>query len=237
MKQNEAVSVLTSGIIDSRQLSQDDTSLLHELAQDVQLWPLLLSLVRGPLSHNLKHHHLSYHETIRNVQAKLFNKGLTAFDKNNIETNRKCRKLAVKACIELSLELLTKPLSDRIKMLLLFNGMGNSLQNAVLSDLWKISKQEAEDTIETLWDYGLVQFTDCDITLSHSNVAQHCVEVQAVISQYIIESMDSQEVLYLSFISLINGDVIKKGLLLSFQQSYGEENPSLLSAMNLCSKQ
>ena len=158
-KQNKAVSVLTSGIIDSRQLSQDDTSLLHELTQDVQLWPLLLSLVREQLSHNLKHHHLCYHEAIQNVQSKLFNKGLTAFDKNNIETNRKCRKLAVKACIELLLILLTKPLLDRIKMVLLFNGMGTSLQNAVLSDLWKISKQEAENTVETLWDYGLVQFT------------------------------------------------------------------------------
>ena len=158
-KQDKLVSVLTSGIIDSRQLSQDDTSLLHELAQDVQLWPLLLSLVREQLSHNLKRHHLSYHEAIQNVQSKLFNKGLTAFDKNNIETNRKCRKLVVKACIELLLILLTKPLLDRIKMVLLFNGMGTSLQNAVLSDLWKISKQEAEDTVETLWDYGLVQFT------------------------------------------------------------------------------
>ena len=88
--------------------------------------------------------------------------------------------------------------------------MGTSLQNAVLSDLWKISKQEAEDTVETLWDYGLAQFTDRDITLSHSNVAQHCVEVHAVISQYIIEIMDSQEVLDLTCISLINGDVIKK---------------------------
>ena len=168
-------------------------SLLHELAQDVQLWPLLLSLVRGQLSHNLIHH-LSYHEAIRNVQSKLFNKGLTAFDKNNIETNRKCRKLAVKACIELLLILLTKPLLDRIKMVLLFNGMGTSLQNAVLSDLWKISKQEAEDTVETLWDYGLVQFTDRDITLSPNNVTQRCVEVHAVISQYIIENMDNQEV-------------------------------------------
>ena len=140
-------------------MSQDDTSLLHELAQDVQLWPLLLSLVREQLSHNLKRHHLCYHEAIQNVQSKLFNKGLAAFDKNNIETNRKCRKLAVKACIELLLTLLTKPLLDRIKTLLLFNGMGTSLQNTVLSDLWKISKQEAEDTVETLWDYGLVQFT------------------------------------------------------------------------------
>jgi len=43
MEQNEAISLLTSGVIDISQLSQEDLSLLDELAQDVHLWPLLLS--------------------------------------------------------------------------------------------------------------------------------------------------------------------------------------------------
>ena len=62
---NEAITLLTSGVIDSSQLSQEDVSLLDELAQDVHLWPLLLSLVRGQLSHNLKQFHLSNHEAIK----------------------------------------------------------------------------------------------------------------------------------------------------------------------------
>ena len=106
MTQNEAIFLLTTGVIDSSQLSQEDVSLLDELAQDVHLWPLLLSLIRGQLSHNLKQYHLSYHKAIQNVQAKLHHKGLTAFDKNNIEAINKCRTLAVKACIEMTLELL-----------------------------------------------------------------------------------------------------------------------------------
>ncbi|XP_065894247.1 uncharacterized protein [Dysidea avara] len=44
MEQSEAISLLTCGVIDISQLSQDDVSLLDELAQDVHLWPLLLSL-------------------------------------------------------------------------------------------------------------------------------------------------------------------------------------------------
>ena len=108
MAQHEAITLLTSGVIDSSQLSQDNVSLLDELAQDVHLWPLLLSLIRGHLSHNLKQYHLSCHEAIQNVQAKLHDKGLTAFDKNNIEATNKSRKFAVQVCIEMTLELLTK---------------------------------------------------------------------------------------------------------------------------------
>ena len=230
MMENEAISLLTSGIIDSSQLSQEDVSLLNEISQDVHLWPLLLSLIRGQLSHNLKQHHLSYHKAIQSVQAKLHHKGLTAFDKNNIETVKKGRKLAVKACIEITLELLTKSLSDRIKSLILHNGIGTSLQAAVLNNLWNISKQEAEDTVDVLWAYGLVQFTD--ITISPNNIKQHCVEVHAVISQYIIECIDSEEVNSLYSTMSQNMSSVIEGLSLTFQQSYGVHDPSSLTAMN-----
>ena len=58
MTTHEAISLLTSGVIDSSQLSQEDIGLLDELAQDVYLWPLLLSLIRGQLAHNMKQYHL-----------------------------------------------------------------------------------------------------------------------------------------------------------------------------------
>ena len=187
---------------------------------------------RGQLSHNLKQYHLSYHQAIQNVQAKLHHKGLTAFDKNNIETMKKGRKLAVKACIEITLELLTKSLSDKIKILILYIGIGTSLQIAVLNNLWNISKQEAEDTVYVLWAYGLVQFTN--ITISPNNIKQHCVEVHAVISQYIIECMNSNELLTLSPFSdrLNTAQSVSEGLTLTFQQSYGVHDPSSLTAMD-----
>ena len=47
-----------------------------------------------------------------------------------------------------------------------------------------------------LWVYGLINFID--LTLPPHNIIQHCVEVHTVISQYIIERMDSTEVYYLS---------------------------------------
>ena len=230
MMEGEAISLLTSGVIDSSQLSQEDVSLLNEISQDVHLWPLLLSLIRGQLSHNLKQHHLPYHKAIQNVQAKLHHKGLTAFDKNNIETVKKGRKLAVKACMEITLELLTKSPTDKIKMLILYIGIGISLQTAVLNNLWNISKQEAEDTVDVLWAYGLVQFID--ITISPNNIKQHCVEVHAVISQYIIECMDSEEVINLYSIMTQSINSVVKVLTLTFQQLYGVHDPSSLTAMD-----
>ena len=234
MMEDEAISLLTSGVIGSSQLSQEDVSLLNEISQDVHLWPLLLSLIRGQLSHNLKQHQLSYHKAIQNVQAKLHHKGLTAFDKNNIETVKKDRKLAVKACMEITLELLTKSSTesstDKIKMLILFNGIGTSLQTAVLNNLWNISKQEAEDTVDVLWAYGLVQFND--ITISPNNIKQHCVEVHAVISQYIIECMNGEEVSNLYLMITQNVGSVTGGLSLTFQQSYGVHDLSSLTAMD-----
>ena len=192
MEQSEAISLLTCGVIDISQLSQDDVSLLDELAQDVHLWPLLLSLIRGQLSHNLKQH--AYHrEAIHFVKAKLHNKGLTAFDKNNI---KKSCKYAVKICIEVTLELVAKSSLNKLKTLMLWTGIGTSLLTAVLHYLWNVTEYEARDIISTLWAYGLVQFTD--MVIPPHNDTQPCVEVHAVISQYIIECMDSEEVIALS---------------------------------------
>ena len=223
MMKDEAFSLLTSGVFDSSQLSQEDVSLLNEISQDVHMWPLLLSLIRGQLSHNLKQHHLSYHKAIQNVQAKLHHKGLTAFDKSTKEG----RKFAVKACIEITLELLTTSLSDKLKMLIIWTGIGISLQTAVLNNLWNISKQEAEHTVDILWAYGLVQFTYT--TVSPNNIKQPCVEVHAIISQYIIECMDSEEVSNLYSVICKYVSSISEGLTLTFQQSYGVYDLSSLT--------
>ena len=232
MTQVEAVSLLTTGLIDTTYLSQENLSLLNNLVQDVHLWPLLLSLIKGQLSHNLKQYHWSYHKAIQNVQAKLHDKGLTALDKNIIERKNKGRKLAVKACIDITLELLTKLLSDKFKSLILYTGIGASLQIAVLNDLWNVSKQEAEDIVNTLWGYNLVKYTDIIIPIISNT--QHCVEVHAVISQYIIESMDSNEFTSLSPFSedLKTATSVKNGLIAIFKQSYGIHYPVSLTAMD-----
>ena len=199
MEQSEATSLLTNGVIDISQLSQEDVNLIDELAQDVHLWPLLLSLVRGQLSHYLKRYKLCYHKAIQSVITYLHDQGLTAFDKNNIERSR---KYAVKICIEVTLQLLTKSLSDKTKSLLLFTGIGASIEIDLLHCLWDVSEQEARNAIDVLWAYGLLQFTD--ITIPPLNKLQRCVEVHTVISQYIIENMESTEYSRLSPFAELN---------------------------------
>ena len=230
MTEDEAISLLTSGIIDSSQLSQEDVSLLNELAEDVHLWPLLLSLIRGQLSHYLKHYHLSCRKAIENVQTKLRHKGLIAFDKNSMhmDSTYKSRKLAVKACIEITIELVSTSLTNKLKTLMLWTGVGTSFRLAVLHKLWNISKQESEEVVDVLWAYGLVQ-----LTTSSENAMKSHVEVHAVISQYFIECMNHYEVVNLSaFLGLNTADSVVKGLLQEHQQSLGVYDQSSLSAVD-----
>ena len=232
MRRNEAFLLLTSGVINNNELSQDDVRQIDELAQDAYQWPLLLSLVKGQISHHLKLYHLSFHTAIHNVHTKLHQKGLRAFDKNSTNNLNKCRKFAVKACIEMTLELLTKSLSDKLKILILYTGIGTSLQTAVLNIVWDISKEEAENTIDELWAYGVIQLVDNKWSPNHK--MQQCIEVHAVISQYITESMDSEEVIFLSPLKKRIGThkVAIRELRVLFQESYGVLDPASLSSVD-----
>jgi len=229
MEKDEAIVLLTHGVIND-QLSSDDACLLNELAEDVHLWPLLLSLIRGQLSHNLKQYKLSIHNAIRNVQATLRDKGLTGFDKNDIDKVNKSRKFAVKVCIDVTLELLSSAISDKMKVLILFTGIGTSSPMAILHSLWKVSQQKANDFVDKLWAYGLIQFIQKEIPMCVNT--QTCIEVHAVISQYIIDSMNSVQVTTMTpFADPSIYRSVDKGLVESFQQSYGVRDVTILMAV------
>jgi len=226
MMKSEAVSLLTNKVVDVGHLPQKDILLLEELAEDVHLWPLLLSLIRGQLFHGIKYHCLSFHDAIENLRSRLHQKGLTAFDKNVIENVSKSRKLAVKICIETSLELLTKSMSDKVKTLILWTGIGTSLVKSVLHRLWNVSVQEVEETVEILWAYGLIQYTHSVL----SSPGSHHVEVHTVISQYINDNMESKEAFLLSPYSKLNiVQSVKHGLTLDFRRSQSVGDPLLLT--------
>ncbi|XP_065907106.1 uncharacterized protein [Dysidea avara] len=224
MEQHEAISLLTKGVITIDQLSSEDHASLNELVQDVHFWPLLLSLIRGHLFHSLKQHNSSYHKAIQNVQCKLHDSGLTAFDKNSFGNVSKMRKYAVQVCINVTLELLTRPLSDKLKSLILYSGIGTSIATVALHSLWNISKQEAEDTSDLLWAYGLLQFSSAMMPFS----GQHC-QVHTIISHYIVETMESVQVMKLSPYGVLGTDaMVSDSLATAFEQSQG--NPSSLPA-------
>ena len=161
--------------------------------------------------------------------AILHDKGLTAFDKNNIGRSR---KYAVKICIEVTLQLLTKSLSDKMKSLLLWTGIGTSIEIDVLHCLWNVSEQEATNTVDILWTYGLLQFTD--ITIPQMNTLQCCVEIHAVISQYIIKNMESREMSRLSpFLELNTSELVdKKSTELAVKNYFFHASSSLFYDIN-----
>ena len=231
MEQSEAISLLTSEVIDISQLSQEDVNLLDELAQDVHLWPLLLSLVRGHLSHNVKRLKLSGSEAILNIQGKLHGKGLTAFDKNNI---KRSRKHAVKSCIDVTLELLSKDLSDKMKSLIIWTGIGTSMQIEILHVLWNNNDVEARDCANELWAYGLVQFSSIRVP---PHKEQHFVEVHAVISQYLNETLESSDIYRNSPLNVFGvGESITQGLTTELLKSYGLASSSSSAAEYLKNK-
>ena len=227
MEADEAITLLTNGITGCSTLSQEDTNLLDELAQEAHSWPQLLSLIWGQLFHNIKIFKMSHHNAIHSVQAKLKDKGLTAFDKNNLKEKESSRKFAAKICIEITLALLSESQSNDFKSLILSTGVGNSLPMQVLHYLWNMSEMKAADQVHTLWGYGLVTFIDTIIP--PNNKLQPCVEVHAVISQFIIETIDSNQVFRLSpYGGLGTANVLKHGLEVSFQESYGVRNITTL---------
>ncbi|XP_065889566.1 uncharacterized protein [Dysidea avara] len=227
MKPKEAIGVMTSGIMDYSTLSHEDKILLEELSQEAHLWPLILSLIRGQLLHNIKHCKLSHHDAIHTVQVKLHDKGLTAFDKHNIESVERSRKFAVKICIELTLEYLSQSESDNFKTFILTTGVGNSLPVDVIYCLWNVSKEEAKDKIDILWAYGIIRLIEIIMPLDNKIIQS--IEVHAVVSQYIIENIESKEVFPLLPRTLGTLHKLKEELEISFLQSYGVKNIKSLS--------
>ena len=79
---------------------------------------------------------------------------------------------------------------------------------------------DARDTVDTLWSYGLVCFTQ--ITLPAYSIEQHCVEVHAVISQYISKNIDSDEAYGLSPWGRLDTERLAgRGLSESFRRNFG----------------
>ena len=194
MKLNESVILLTDNLLDFDKTSADDKELLKELAQDAHMWPVLLCLVRGQLKHNLK---LNVHvkKAIENVQHKLRERGLTAFDKSDVKSASKLLK-SVSIYIEPTLELLPEAVLNKFVTLILFNGIGGFFLKAALSNLWDISDLEAKETVDSLSDYGLVSFKN--IATSQYLKNQVVVHTHSVISQYMFDNIRSDQVATLS---------------------------------------
>ena len=220
----EAATLLTTGIVDLKKLPEATMKLLENLAEDVQLWPLLLSLVRGLFKSSQRLYSHSFEQHIQYVQSKIQNKGLTALDKEHHDKSV-VRNRAIKACVEASLDLLQQHEKDMFKAIILFTGIGSSVPAQVLYLLWKITEIEANQFLEKLRTYGLIMPKKLLIPPYYNE--QECTEVHASISAFIMRSLESNEVVKLS-VEYYGTATIIDALTNAFDQSFGQ-HPAKLS--------
>ena len=215
MTHSEAISLLVYDVIDSNQLSSVDMVLLTEIAKDVHFWPLLLSLIRGQLANNLKSC-ASHHDAIKKVNSKLQNEGLTTFD----HSERKSCKHAVKVCLEVTLKMLNEDIMAKFTNIIFSNGIGTLLQTKALH----VSDYKASEIVEVLLSRDLVQYSN--IRLHPYNKAEHSIEVHAVISGFVIETIQVHELTNKMLLIAFNSDsniAVSMGTVLTklFEESHG----------------
>ena len=225
MKIHEAVTLLSDGLFDLDKISCDNKELLKELAQDAHMWPILLCLVRGQLKHHLKLN-ISVEKAIETVQHKLRDRGLTAFDKSNIESVKIYKSVSI--YIESTLELLPEAALNRFITLILFTGIGGIFSEAALPSLWDSSDLEAKKVVKTLSDYGLLSFKN--IFTSQYLKNQVVVHTHSVISQYMFDNIRSDQVANLSpFGMLHTNNSVSDKLESLFRDSYLQHDLSDLT--------
>ena len=219
----EAATLLTTGIVDLKILPEATMKLLENLAEDVQLWPLLLSLVRGLFKSSQRLYSHSFEQHIQYVQRKIQDKGLTALDRE-YHNKTSIRNRAIKACVEASLDLLLQHEKDMFKAILLFTGIGSSVPVQVLHLLWKITEKEARQFLEKLRTYGLIMPKKLLIPPYYNE--QECTEIHASISAFIIRALESDEVVKLS-VKYYGTATIIDALTNAFDQSFGQHPAKL----------
>ena len=182
MSIEESKILLTYRVVDTNKLNSSAIKNLETLAQNLHRWPLLLGLVRNQL-HSQITLQSSINQAVCKVQQALYDKGLTAFD-SNIDSHSS-KENAVKACVDATLDLLTQNELSNLKVLVLYAGTGVKIPKSSLNYFWI---GDVDDNLEKLSSCGLITITR--MALPPSICTLSCVEMHAVVTQYLVDSMD-----------------------------------------------
>ena len=218
----EAMHVMTDKIIQHSQLSKEDEAAINELANNAYHWPLLLSLIRGHLQCTLldSKAYISPHDSIQSVLSNLKAKGLTAFDR---KSSQRSRQQSVRACIEVSLNMLDKPTRNKLYSVILYTGIGGPLPMDILHCLWNVSNKDAHNIADKFDAFGLASRRSIQIPPFYGTHLLY-LSIHAVISQFIVSSISSEQVVRLSpYINNLDKLVDAEAELV-FSQYYGMKN-------------
>jgi len=176
---DEAIELLTCNLTGTHTVSSSEGQTLKNLAADLHRWPILLSLVRNQLCDHIQMQS-SFSRALHKVKQTLYSKGLTAFDDSFTS-----RENAVKASVDATLELLTNPELSDLKIVVLYAGFGVYIPKAFLYQFWE---GDVEYKIRKFWSCGLIILTKLVLTPCKAKLP--CLEMHAVIAQYLVDSMD-----------------------------------------------
>ena len=168
MEMDESVALINGACIEKNDVSTAITG----LAEDLHCWPLLLCLAKCHVDHFQKQQEAPTDGDISLTRKKLQEKNL-----NQPANEDQRKRTAVKACVDLSLEMAGDSLKEKLIMYVLFTGIGYSLSTAVVHLLWQISESDAEQVIQSLSSCGLIsvktsRFKDTTNVVMHTVIAQ-----------------------------------------------------------------
>ena len=177
-------------LISGAGINKNNTSnMLSGLTEDLHHWPLLLCLVKCHVDHFQQQQETPEDGAISTTRKRLQEKGLLDSYNNSASMDQQ-RKMALKACVDLSLEMIGDTLTEKLIMYVLFTGVGCSLSTSVVHLLWQISKSDAEKVIQSLISCGLVHLnTSCSKETS--------VVVHSVIARHILDGINAARILQL----------------------------------------
>ena len=194
METDEAVAVV------SRAANSKNDITVSDLADSLHYWPLLLSLVGCQVNHSQKQQQISEGGAISTTKQRLQEKGLDVRTTNSTSEDQH-KKVAVKACIDLSLEMIGDSLTEKLILYVLFTGIGYSLSTDVVHLLWQVSKSDAEEAVQSLIQCGLIH-------LKTSYNKETNIMLHAVIAQYILDNMSATKLIQLGAYKGSNGILI-----------------------------
>jgi len=136
-------------------------------------------------------HFQEQQETSKDGAVSLTRERLQEKDLNQSADEDQYKRTAVKACVDLSLEIAGDNLSKKLIMYALFTGINYSLPATVVHLLWQISESNADQVIQTLTSCGLIS-----IKTPYSKATNHVV-IHTVIAQYLLDSISASRILQL----------------------------------------
>ena len=159
------------------QIVEDDERIVDELVTDLYHWPLLISLARGLFQVGQ-----SKIQSVGDLQANLYGEGLEHIAYNIDVTQGK--KVAITACIEVSLQLLEDANEDdRLVNLVHQSGVGGVISVHQVTRLWNLPEGDCVQLLTKLDSMGLVVYAH-----PAAGNTKATVKVHSVISQYLMDS-------------------------------------------------